>query len=329
MASKRDLVEAHAFGRRRLVSAFLSGAPGGREVEPSRQGRAVVGGLAVSVLLLAGAAIAGFIHTPTPADWRDAGIVVGDRNTTYVILEDGEEPLRLVNVTSGMLLLGHDVSIRKVEQEEINKVASDRHIGIFGAPDDPPAADDLVDSGWTACVADTGGLLMRIDDAQTTTVARRGAFFAHTATGVHYLVVESSSGAYRLPLPDSQRIRNDLASALRGTPDLGEVSAEWLDLLPAGEPLTTETFPVRGFGGPADWVREGGARVGDVVSINGQRHLIGDDGPMPLDEFAETVYRTLFDAPSTVPNSPLGEMTLPVPASWPVELPSDRPRLRR
>ena len=48
MATKRDLVEAHQFSRRRLVTAFVSGAPGGREVEPARPGRTIVGGLANS-----------------------------------------------------------------------------------------------------------------------------------------------------------------------------------------------------------------------------------------------------------------------------------------
>ena len=53
MATKKDLVEAHAFSRRRLVTAFVSGAPGGREVEPVRPGRVLIGGVALSVLLLA------------------------------------------------------------------------------------------------------------------------------------------------------------------------------------------------------------------------------------------------------------------------------------
>lgn len=321
MASRRDLVEAHAFGRRRLVSAFLSGAPGGREVEPPRQGRAVVGGVAASVLLLAGAAIAGYIDAPTPADWRDAGIVVGDRNTTYVVLEDGAEPMRLVNVTSGMLLLGHDVEIRTVDQEEIDEVASDRIVGIFGAPDDPPAADELVDSGWTACVADDGGVRLRIDDdTSTTTRVPTGAFFAH-ASGGHYLVVATEEGAHRLPLPESQRLRNDLATALRGVPDLGEVPAPWLDLLPVGEPLDVATFPVRRAGEPAAWARAGSPTVGEVVSVNGQHQLIGDEGPMPLDAFAETVYRTLVDVPEAIASAPLGVVAQPVPAAWPRGVP--------
>ena len=73
MATKKDLVEAHAFSRRRLVTAFVSGAPGGREVEPVRPGRVLIGGVALSVLLLAGAAIAGFLLGRPPAQWLDEG----------------------------------------------------------------------------------------------------------------------------------------------------------------------------------------------------------------------------------------------------------------
>ena len=76
MATKKDLVEAYSFSRRRLVTAFLSGAPGGREVEPSRPGRTVVGGLALAVLLIAGAAIASVLASRTEEDWNKVGLVV-------------------------------------------------------------------------------------------------------------------------------------------------------------------------------------------------------------------------------------------------------------
>lgn len=68
MASKRDLVEAHAFNRRRLVTALVSGAPGGREVEPVRPGRTIVGGVALGVLLLAGAAVNGVLADRSDVD---------------------------------------------------------------------------------------------------------------------------------------------------------------------------------------------------------------------------------------------------------------------
>ena len=76
MASKRDLVEAHAYNRRRLVSAFLSGAPGGREVESVSRSRPVVAGVTLGGLLVGGAAIAGLFAQPLPDGWDT---VVGER----------------------------------------------------------------------------------------------------------------------------------------------------------------------------------------------------------------------------------------------------------
>lgn len=58
MATNRDLVEAQGFHRRRLVTALVSGTRG---LEPARPGRAVVAGLALGVLLAAGAAVAGVV----------------------------------------------------------------------------------------------------------------------------------------------------------------------------------------------------------------------------------------------------------------------------
>lgn len=58
MASPRELLEARRFERRRLVSAFMTGAAGARDCAPAPVGRIVVIGLAVGVLLLAGALVA-------------------------------------------------------------------------------------------------------------------------------------------------------------------------------------------------------------------------------------------------------------------------------
>ena len=81
MATKKDLVEAYSFSRRRLVTAFVSGAPGGREVEPTRPGRAIVGGLALAVLLIAGGAVLGIIKSPSTVDLDKADVLVSEKET--------------------------------------------------------------------------------------------------------------------------------------------------------------------------------------------------------------------------------------------------------
>ncbi len=88
MATKTDLVEAYSFSRRRLVTAFVSGAPGGREVEPARPGRTIVGGLALAVLLVAGRAIAGIFSPSVADDWKQPGLIVSkETGAAYVITE--------------------------------------------------------------------------------------------------------------------------------------------------------------------------------------------------------------------------------------------------
>jgi hypothetical protein len=54
--TSRDVLEADSFHRRRLVTAFISGAPGGREVEPRRDGRTIVAAVMLGLLLASGTA---------------------------------------------------------------------------------------------------------------------------------------------------------------------------------------------------------------------------------------------------------------------------------
>ena len=59
MASKQELIQAHRFSRRRLLTAFTSGAPGGRELAPAKPLRGVVVGLALAVLTAVGTLVVG------------------------------------------------------------------------------------------------------------------------------------------------------------------------------------------------------------------------------------------------------------------------------
>jgi len=80
MASKRDLVDAHGYTKRRLVSAFVSGAPAGRDVESVSRVRPVIAGLAASALLLGGTAIAGMLAAPLAPGWEDAHVIIGKQS---------------------------------------------------------------------------------------------------------------------------------------------------------------------------------------------------------------------------------------------------------
>ena len=200
MATKRDLVEAHQFSRRRLITAFVSGAPGGREVEPARPGRALVGGLALALLVVAGGAVTGLIFGRDEADWKQPGLVISkDRGQAYVIStpDDDELVIRpVINITSARLILGSDAEPTYVSEQAINAEKIGEPIGILNAPANVPDQDDLVESGWTACTSAESGLRL--------TLARRpgvapapGAGFLVESRGVRYVIAQSGpqSGA--------------------------------------------------------------------------------------------------------------------------------------
>ena len=154
MATKKDLVEAYSFSRRRLVTAFISGAPGGREVEPARPGRTIVGGLALAVLLIAGAAIAGIFAPRAPDDWASQGLVLSKEDgNAYVILEDEGDPVLrpVINITLGQAdprrrqraaqrPAGGDRRAGRGRRHRHLRRARDRAVGF---PADPDGVDGL------------------------------------------------------------------------------------------------------------------------------------------------------------------------------------------
>lgn len=300
MSSKRDLVEAHSFSRRRLVTAFVSGAPGGREVEPVRPGRMVVGGVAIAVLLVAGAAVAGQISPRTPSNWLEPGIVISkETGSSYAVLED-KSLHPLANPISGQLLYGPGLGTSTVRQEEINKQDIGTTIGIYGAPDNLPTSDQLVGSGWTACTNGEGGLKFHVaaEPQVTPSTANEAAIVASGRD--HYLLAPTPSGVVRLALPADGGLRTKVTNqvGLAGA-DPVRVTDEWLALFPGGPALDDGSFPVDRLGRRASYAGELGDEsltVGTLVEFrDGRVYLLGDDAPVPLSPFSVEAYRALVD----------------------------------
>lgn len=320
MSTKRDLVEAHAFSRRRLVTAFVSGAPGGREVEPVRPGRVVIGGLALAVLLVAGAAIAGVFKPTVPDNWGQAGLFISkETGQGYVIEKDGE-PLRpVVNATSAKLIFGKDLEPQTVVQSAIDKEEIGDRIGIFGAPESLPATSLLVGTGWTACTTSQGGLRLSVDRRPDVVDVPSGAVVA-VADGQSYLMATGPDGTHRLPLP---RDSVNVLTALRiGTAQAVETSAEWVNLFPEGPALSIASFGL----GAARTVSYGGTqvRVGQLVTYTGGTYVVGAKAPVELDAFSEAAYRALTGSSAEpTPVDGIGAASpVPSPAGWPSALPT-------
>lgn len=307
MATKKDLVEAYSFSRRRLVTAFVSGAPGGREVEPARPGRMIVGGVALAVLLIAGGAVAGALTKRPAVDWDQPGLVTDDHGALYVILEEDQFPgqprLRpVINVTSAQLILGADVKTKSVPDDELAKRNEGPPIGILDAPATVPNADQLINTGWTSCTATGQGLKTEVADRSAVTRTPDLGFVVRTEKGdAEYLIAEAvvpgsplRAYSYALP-PDNDGLRAALNVSARNTITVPD---EWLALFPVGAPLTADGLGLAGWGKPAGLQGYPGAKVGDVVvNQDGKRYAVSTDGLAEMSAFADAV----------LTNTPLGK----------------------
>ncbi|CUR62069.1 putative Type VII secretion system protein EccB [metagenome] len=337
MATKKDLVEAHAFSRRRLVTAFVSGAPGGREVEPVRPGRVLIGGIALSVLLLAGAAIAGFLLGRPPAEWLSTGsfVISKDTGEQYVVLHGGDNPKlqRVPNYVSAQLLLGEaDLTPFTVRDKYIRTVQLGEDLGIEGAPASLPSADELVDDGWTACTGSGVGIKLAVQQDRTVEDVVGRAFLVSSDKEQWLIATAPSVGnepgsAFRLPMPDDATAASTLGNKLAFGPTPVEVDEEWLNLFPLGAPLEADSFGVDDEGQPVPYADTRADlsrfKVGDLLqSSAGTYYLLGDDKPQRLSDFAGLVYDVVGTPVTPVDDDLFADFGDPTyPAEWPAAVP--------
>lgn len=340
MATKKDLVEAYSFSRRRLVTAFVSGAPGGREVEPTRPGRSVVGGLALAVLLMAGAAIAGIFSTNVDPAWSERpGLIVSEEEAAvYVITESSSDPVLhpVLNITSAKLILGSSEEPQVIPDEYIDRERLGADVGIFGAPSDVPDADRLILSGWTACARQDRLRLNVSDDRLVTTVPEEehGGLLVRVGKGKNkrlYVIAvgapdaEGRTTARSYVVPDVPR-RDAMLDGLGLPPavDARPVSQSWLDLFPVGRELSRDAFGVDESTSPVSIAGREFA-VGTVVAAPGATFLVTQNGLEQLSPFAEVVYRHGARTPPPgvrqLQQSPAASYERPAyrSAGWPAE----------
>jgi type VII secretion protein EccB len=337
MATKRDLVEAHSFSRRRLVTAFVSGAPGGREVEPARPGRTIVGGIALAVLLTAGAAVSGVLAGRTDVDWNNPGLVISKEvGQPYVITRQSKHPVLnpVINITSARLILGSSVTPVIVPEKTLQQQIIGSEIGILGAPANVPATDELIENGWTSCTADHRGVRTYVASTPDASYAERVGFVVQTGAQ-RWLIATSatSTGGYRYLLPPIAGGAQDRflqAVGLGVGSEAVHVPSAWLGLWPAGGDLSWQSFGVPGpaYGAKVSYagrIHLPSARVGDVVEVGDVGYLLAPKGPVRLTTFAQAVYEA--SSPPGGLGSPLHAQTMDTAAiappfasaNWPTE----------
>ncbi|MGQ0631850.1 MAG: type VII secretion protein EccB [Sporichthyaceae bacterium] len=348
MASKKDLIEAYAYNRRRMVTAFVSGAPGGREVEPTRPGRAIIAGIVLAALVVAGGAMAGVIKPTVKSGWDDNSLVVA-RKTGARYLAQGGNLFPVRNTASARLLIAAgQFKVVFAPEDRIAKARQGPLIGIEDAPDAIPLARDLIQSGWTACAMDLtagdavnpdGGLSLRLGRAPT---AEPAVITEQGAVRNQGLVVQVGeaislvSGRFRYAI-DPAAVGTLLLALELTRPQVVDVPAQWLNLFTAGQPIKPMEVDGAGAAVPKAVGLPASVRRGQLVEIAGVQNLVVKDGIVPLSELQALMYRVGYGKPATGSNegaevAPLGTAPPNLAAAtvdWPRDLPARYPLVDR
>ena len=302
-----------------------------------RPGRVLIGGAALSVLLLAGAAIAGILVGRPDSQWLEAGSFVTSKDTgeQYVVLEGGDDPVirRVPNYVSAQLLLGEaDLTPFQVRDKYIREVTLGEDVGIDDAPASLPDPDGLIQDGWTACTAPDAGIKVALDDQPAVTELVDSAFLVRSGGDLWLLAPDSEavdSRVYRFQLPTDPTSSGSIADQLGfgASEDAPEVSQDWLNLFPPRDALEEAAFGASLRGEEVNYPGDAGLSgylIGDLVtSPEGRSYLLGDDGPQELSEFAATIYRSLGNESQTLTADPAGgSRSKEFPAVWPETLPT-------
>ncbi|POH85159.1 hypothetical protein CJ026_026090 [Ralstonia pickettii] len=226
MATKSDLIEAQNFSRRRLLTAFTSGAPEGKELEPAAPLRAVIAAIALTAAVVLAGVFYGLIQPGLPSGWQNGKLIIAkDTGARYVTVDGVLHPV--LNTASARLLMpAGQFDVINTSQSNLADIPLGSTVGIVGAPDQVPAASALIDTGWTACLVDAGGIAVQLGEAPAATATDRA------------IVVDAVPASHDLPsvlptdvadLPLRRRSRRSVA------PGDGTTTAAWWIVTADGE----------------------------------------------------------------------------------------------
>lgn len=323
MASKSELLQAQAFNRRRLRTAFTSGAPGGRELPPGKPLRGVVVSVALAILTVIVSLLIGTFTGTLPKDWGDGSIiVVKGEGTRYVALSDTLYPVK--NLASARLLAG-STAITEVPADQLDGINRDSTtVGIDGAPDNLPAPDRQYTGSWLSCVTVSYPLEISTRLLGDPSGPQNQAALVKEGDGAYWYI----QGDRRYAVPaDNVAV---VASVFLGIDDVQAVptvSALWLNLVTPGTELTVDLGSELGKdSGTAGLV------VGQVVQTESDGEIVAEyivDGQgdlVPATPFARTLLTAYVGVDPVVMT--VAEATdlrnvnsQAIPEDWPTDVP--------
>ncbi|HET6504082.1 MAG TPA: type VII secretion protein EccB [Amycolatopsis sp.] len=300
MQSRRDLVQAYGFAAGRLGSALVSGNPGTGEIPMRRRGLGSTFGVVLAALLSAGFAVFGLIDPGGDTAWKQPGslIVENETGNRYVYTDGTLRPV--ANYASALLFLGQNAVVRDVSRNSLAGVPHGPAIGINGAPDAVPSAQQLLTGPWTYCVQPDSPGDVVIDfapEGHTTPLPAQRWVLLQAPDGSVYLLWDGRK------YPITSR-RNLIALGLDAVTPVA-APADWIDAIPTG--IALAPAPVPKLGSPGPTVGGQPTRVGSLFHtvIDGSDHyyVVLADGLAPVSP-TESALLAAGTSPAPVTVSP-------------------------
>ncbi|WP_053387159.1 type VII secretion protein EccB [Leucobacter japonicus] len=282
MASKKDLLEAQNFSKARLLSAFVGGAPGGKELEPAKPLRAVFAGIALTAMVVLAGVFIGLIQPKLPGGWENNRLIVAsDTGARYISVDGTLHPV-INTVSARMAIPAGEFKVVTVKQGALEGIPIGGTLGILGAPDTLPEAEHLDGSGWAACATPDSTRVQLGGDRPDAAPTDSGVVV--TSEGGTYVITGGTSYA----VAESDRTAVLRAIGLDGAAP-AEVGSEWLALFTQGADLrpigAVDGGTVRGVDLPA------GSVIRPTGGGDDERYLLTGDGSLArLSDLAYRLY---------------------------------------
>ncbi|GAB3686127.1 type VII secretion protein EccB [Saccharopolyspora tripterygii] len=266
MHSRSDQVQAHSFMSARVVSALVQAEPDAPDPPLRRTPLGYVIGLMLSMLIVAGFAVAGVLGFGGATDWSEPGKLIVEKETgsQYVLASDGT--LRpVLNYASARLLGASEVA--EVSDSTLSEVPRGTPVGIVGAPDGIPAgAAGGAGQAWLVCATTTrdaagaphATVSLHVGDTADVEPAQQDeAVLVRSSAGDQYLVWRDKRMKLSAPWVAAV-LGYDSSTAL-------PVRDAFLNSTPSGPDLGPLRIPGAGQPGPA----LGGqpTRIGQIFSV--------------------------------------------------------------
>ncbi|MEV0533942.1 type VII secretion protein EccB [Kitasatospora sp. NPDC050463] len=283
MQSRRDQVQAHLFVMSRVAAGVLRAEPDAPDTPVGRTNRGAAIGLAVALLIGAGAGVYGMVKPGGATGWQKPGtlVVVKETGARYVFAGGLLHPV--LNEASAKLLAGDQLKVDQVSARSLEKAERGTPIGIVGAPDGLPAPAAVAGADWLVCTVQTAGPTAARPAPQLSVAI--GTRQSGRSTGDRGVLVGAPDGSVQL-LWHGRRFTLDTAGgavrALGYTAAVPvPVTAAFLAAFPAGPDLRAPDLPGRGNAGPALGGRA--TRVGQLFTGTGEeRYVLTEQGLVPV-----------------------------------------------